>query len=133
MPKRTQKYNKLPWTGGINDSVDSGLLPDNDLVQADNVTIGVSGSRLKREGISFFDQLTVPSASSVTRAGTTITVVFSADVITATNKKFVVGEKIAVVCVDVAVARAGTQTRCIHARRRGRFQICRSDSSEIFW
>lgn len=100
MSKRSQTYIKSPWTGGINDSVDSGVIPDNDLVQADNVMFGISGSRLKREGIDYFDQLTIPSASSVTRSGTTITITFSEDVITATNKKFIVGEKLNIQTAD---------------------------------
>lgn len=91
---------KLPWTGGVNDSVDSGLLPDSDLVQADNVTIGVSGSRLKREGIDYFDQLTVPAITSATRSSSTVTVTFATDIDTASNDIFVVGEGINVVSSD---------------------------------
>jgi len=55
MAKRTQFYQKLPWTGGVNDSVDPGVLTDNDLVRADNVVFATSGSRLKREGLSYLD------------------------------------------------------------------------------
>jgi hypothetical protein len=106
MSKRSQKYIKMPWTGGVNDSVDSGLLPDNDLVQADNVTIGISGSRLKREGIDYFDQLTVPSISSATRSGSTVTVTFGANIDTATNDIFVVGEKINVQSTDAEYTNA---------------------------
>lgn len=100
MAKRSQKYIKLPWTGGVNDSVDSGVLPDSDLVQADNVTIGVSGSRLKREGISYFDQLTVPTISSATRSGSTVTVTFATAIDSASNDIFVVGEGINVTSSD---------------------------------
>lgn len=96
----------MPWTGGLNDSVDSGLIPDNDLVQADNVTFGVSGSRLKREGINYFDQLTIPAASTVTKSGTTITINFASDIVTATNKIFVVGEKLNIQCTDAEYTNA---------------------------
>lgn len=118
MAVRTRKYIKMPWTGGVNDSVDSGLLPDNDLVQADNVTIGISGSRLKREGIDYFDQLTVPSASSVTRSSTTVTITFSENVITATNKKFVVGEKLNIVCADSQFTNATATVASIPANNQ---------------
>lgn len=97
---------KLPWTGGVNDSVDSGLLPDSDLVQADNVTIGVSGSRLKREGIDYFDQLTVPSITSATRSSTTVTVTFASDIDTSSNDIFVVGEAINVQSSDAQFTNA---------------------------
>lgn len=56
MAKRTQFYQKIPWTGGVNDSVDPGVLNDNDLVKADNVIFATSGSRLKRQGLSYIDE-----------------------------------------------------------------------------
>ena len=115
MAQRTRKYLKSPWTGGINDSVDAGLLPDNDLVQADNVTLGISGSRLKREGISYFDQLTVPAATSVTRSSTTVTITFASNIETLSNKIFVVGEKINVVCADAQFSRSDAVVSAVPA------------------
>lgn len=106
MATRIQKYTKIPWTGGLNDSVDSGLIPDSDLVQADNVTFGISGSRLKREGINYFDALTIPAASTVTRSGTTVTINFASDIVSATNKIFVVGEKLNIQCADAEFTNA---------------------------
>lgn len=85
MSKRSQTYIKMPWTGGVNDALDSGLIPDNDLVTADNVTFGISNSRLKRQGINYFDQLTTPTVTSVTRVGTTVTITFATDIDSATN------------------------------------------------
>jgi hypothetical protein len=120
---RTRKYVKLNWTGGINDSVDSGLLPDNDLVQADNVTLGVSGSRLKRQGLSFFDQLTIPVATSVTRSSTTITVTFASNIETLSNKIFVVGEKINVVCANAQFSRSDAVISAVPAANQIQYTV----------
>ena len=83
MPRRTQLYLKANWNGGLNDSVDPGVLPDNDLVIADNVIFATSGSRLKREGIDYFDNIDLPAVTSVTRSGTTVTITFVAKLATA--------------------------------------------------
>lgn len=123
MAARTRKYLKSPWTGGINDSVDAGLLPDNDLVQADNVTLGISGSRLKREGISFFDQLTVPAATSVTRSSTTVTITFATNIEMLSNKVFVVGEKINVVCADAQFSRSDATISAIPASNQIQYTV----------
>lgn len=123
MASRTKKYLKLNWTGGINDSVDAGLLPDNDLVQADNVTLGISGSRLKREGISYFDQLTVPAATSVTRSSTTITITFASNIETLSNKIFVVGEKINVVCADAQFSRSDAVVSAVPAANQIQYVV----------
>lgn len=98
--RQTQIYIKPAWTGGINDSVDPGVLPDNDLVIADNVLYATSGSRLKREGINYFDNIELPSVSTVTRAGTTVTITFSGTISDGSNKKLVTGEKVTVVTSD---------------------------------
>jgi hypothetical protein len=123
MAQRTRKYIKMPWNGGINDSVDSGLLPDNDLVQADNVTLGVSGSRLKRQGLSFFDQLTIPAATSVTRSSTTITITFATNIETLSNKIFVVGEKISVVCADTEFSRSDATISAVPAANQIQYVV----------
>jgi len=49
----TQLFQQFPWQGGVNTSVDKGLIPVNQLVQADNVIFDTRGSRKKREGINF--------------------------------------------------------------------------------
>jgi len=54
MPKRTQIFNQLPWSGGLNTSVDPGAIPPGQLVQADNIVFDTSGTRKKREGIDSF-------------------------------------------------------------------------------
>lgn len=55
MARRTQIFQQIPWSGGVNDSVDPGLLPPNDLVLAKNVVFGTSGARLKRQAHTYFD------------------------------------------------------------------------------
>lgn len=96
--RRTQHYIKAPWTGGLNDSVDPGFLNDNDLVVCDNVTFSTSGTRIKREGLSYFDNIELPAVLTRASSGTTRTIVFAASVSTSapTNQKLVVGEKISV-------------------------------------
>jgi len=97
MPRATQIWTKLIWNGGINSAVDPGVLPDNDLVQADNVIFATSGARIKREGLDFFDALSaIPSIATRSSSGTTRTLVFSESVNSATNEKLVIGEAITI-------------------------------------
>lgn len=76
MARRTTIFSQIPWTGGVNTSVDSGVLPANDLVQADNVVFTNAGSRLKREGFDYFDSYVLPAVVSRSSSGTTRTLVF---------------------------------------------------------
>lgn len=80
MPRRTQIFSQVPWTGGVNTAVDSGLIPSNDLVQADNVVFAATGSRLKREGFDYLDSFTMPASVSRESTGTTRTIVFASTV-----------------------------------------------------
>lgn len=99
MPTRIVQFLKSPWTGGINTAVDPGALPDNDLQIADNVVFTTSGSRKKREGISYFDEVSAPpSVISRSSSGTTRTLVFDASliIVSPANQKLVVGERIEV-------------------------------------
>lgn len=101
MSRKTLTYIKTPWDGGINTAVDSGMLNDNDLVTADNVIFATSGSRLKREGLDYFDSA-VAVVTARSSSGTTRTLYFKDvdDVLIETtptnNKKLVVGERIIV-------------------------------------
>lgn len=95
MARVTQLFQQIPWTGGLNDSVDSGLIPANDLVQADNVQFATNGSRLKREGFTYIDK-ELPSVTHRSSSGTTRTLVFDESVDTASNKFFHVGEKLTI-------------------------------------
>ncbi len=98
MPRRTQVYQQIPWTGGVNTSVDPGVLPPNDLVQADNVQFAASGSRLKREGFDFFDT-DLPAVTHRSSSGTTRTLVFAStisDTSAPVDHLIVVGEKLTI-------------------------------------
>ena len=53
MAKRTQTFQQLPWTGGINTSTDEALIGSNDLVKADNIVYDERNSKKKRQGIDF--------------------------------------------------------------------------------
>jgi hypothetical protein len=95
--KRSTPYQKLPWSGGVNTSVDPGVLNDNELVLADNVVFNIAGSRLKRDGLTYFDS-DIPAPATRSSAGTTRTLKFTDNGITLssaqTDEKLVVGEKI---------------------------------------
>lgn len=98
MPRRTQIYQKIPWTGGVNSSVDPGVLPPNELVQADNVVFDISGTRLKRQGFDYFDY-DIPTVTHRSSSGTARTLIFSSSVNLTTpslNHLIVVGEKLRV-------------------------------------
>ena len=53
MAQRTQLFQMLPWTGGVNTSLDAALIPPNQLTVADNVVFDTRGSRRVRDGINF--------------------------------------------------------------------------------
>ncbi len=93
MASVTIPFMKVPWTGGINDSVDPGMLPDNDLVAADNVVFSTSGSRLKREALNYFDTA-IPAVITRSSSGTTRTLVFASTIFSGSDELLVVGEKI---------------------------------------
>lgn len=95
MPRVTQLFQVIPWSGGFNDSVDSGLIPPNDLVQADNVQFATNGSRLKREGMTYIDK-ELPTVTHRSSSGTTRTLVFDESVSTASNNFFHVGEELTI-------------------------------------
>lgn len=52
MARKTQIWSLLPWVGGLNTSLDPHLIPENQLVNAENVVTGVNVSKRKREGIN---------------------------------------------------------------------------------
>jgi hypothetical protein len=58
MPRRTQIFQLLPHTGGLNTSVEAGVLPQQDLTICDNVQLLASGVKTKREGFSYFNEET---------------------------------------------------------------------------
>lgn len=55
MAKRTIFFQKIPWLGGLNTTLDPALVPTDQLVIADNVLFALDGARRKRGGFQFFD------------------------------------------------------------------------------
>lgn len=97
MARRTQIFQQIPWNGGLNSSVDSGIIPSTDLTIADNVLFSSSGSRLKREGFSYYDKVSdIPAILTRASAGTTKTIVFAGSLTEALVDRLVVGEGIKV-------------------------------------
>jgi hypothetical protein len=74
MPSRALIFKQMPWTGGLNTSLDEATIPAHQLTVADNVVFATSGSRKKREGIKHnWDvaatevfTVTLPAAASIT-------------------------------------------------------------------
>lgn len=97
MARRTVIFNQYPWNGGLNSSLDSGFIPSNDLVQADNIVFTSSGARLKRDNLNYFDT-NIPSVISRSSSGTTRTLVFSSSISIASpeDRILIVGEHILV-------------------------------------
>lgn len=100
--KRTVPYRVLPWNGGLNDSVDPGILPPTDLVEADNIIFKTNGARAKRQGHSYIDS-DMPTVVGVSSSGTTRTIYFSTPIDTSspqTNQIVVPGETISISSTD---------------------------------
>lgn len=96
MPLRTQTFTQIPWNGGLNDSIDPGLLPANDLQACDNVVFTTSGARIKRSAFNYLDTA-IPAVTNRASSGTTRTLTFASTITGGgTDQLFVVGEKILV-------------------------------------
>jgi hypothetical protein len=105
MPKRTQLFQQIPWSGGVNTSVDAGVLPPSDFTICDNVTFTSAGIKKKREGFNYFDALSdVPNVISRSSSGTTRTLVFDAALTSASIDKLISGELINIVSTAGAEA-----------------------------
>jgi hypothetical protein len=52
MASRTQLFQLLPWSGGLNSALDESLIPTNQLTIADNITFDTRGSRKMRDGVN---------------------------------------------------------------------------------
>ena len=109
MPRRTQVFQQLPWTGGLNTTVDPGLLPPTDLVTAKNVVFALSGARIKRNAHNYFDvSPTTISATTHESATTNRKLMFvDADDVpvtinNATREYYTVGEYISVTSNEAA-------------------------------
>jgi hypothetical protein len=111
MARRTRVFKAIPWVGGINTSVDSGVLNSQELVTADNVVFSSTGARIKREALEYLDPA-VPVPDFRSSSGTTRTLKWTTNALVnigTANERLVVGEKITVagvadyVATDVAV------------------------------
>lgn len=94
--RRTEVYRIMPWVGGINTSVDPGVLNSQELVQADGVQFSSTGARVKREALEYLDNdLEAPDFRS--SSGTTRTLKWTSSILRSTvspEERLVVGEKI---------------------------------------
>ena len=98
MARRTQNFRIMPWLGGVNTSVDPGVLNAQELVQADNVVFSSTGARIKREAIDYIDPA-VPAPDFRSSSGTTRTLKWTTNPlvnVTVKNERLVVGENISV-------------------------------------
>lgn len=53
VPIRSSIFQIFPWPGGVNTSVDATRVPPEQVIQADNIVIGPSKSKGKRQGIDY--------------------------------------------------------------------------------
>jgi len=98
MARRTQVHTIMPWQGGVNTSVDSGVLNEQELVRADNVVFSATGSRQKREALEYLDN-DIPTPDFRSSSTTTRTLKWTTNRligITRPDQRLVVGEPIAV-------------------------------------
>lgn len=114
MPRRTEVFTLLPWTGGINAAVDPGVIPPSDLQQADHVVFSSSGARIKREGWDYFDTA-IPQVIARFSSGTTRSLLLSDTCNSGTDQILVNGEEITITgdanyAAEGAVVTLGTYT-----------------------
>ncbi len=96
--RRTQLYRVMPWVGGINTSVDPGVLNSQELVQADNVQFSSTGARIKREALEYLDHA-IEAPDFRSSSGTTRTLKWTTHPlvdIAVPDQRLVVGEHITV-------------------------------------
>lgn len=55
MAKRTSVYQLMPWLGGRNSTLDASIVPNNQLVIADNTLFSTDLARRKRPGFQYLD------------------------------------------------------------------------------
>lgn len=97
MPRRSQVFQKIPWSGGVNSSTDPGIIPDGDLTIADNIVFTTTGARVKREDFQYYDDASkIPVPTHRSSSGTTRTLVFSATLSDSDVDKLVTGESVVI-------------------------------------
>jgi len=67
MPKRTVIYQQMPWLGGRNTTLDPSIVPNNQLVIADNTLFSTDLARRKRAGFQYLDSSAI--SANVTIVG----------------------------------------------------------------
>lgn len=96
MARSTEVFRVMPWVGGINTSVDPGVLNFQELVEGDNVVFSSTGARIKREALEYLDNdIGTPDRRS--SSGTTRSLRWTATPLVTRNtpdERLVVGEKI---------------------------------------
>jgi hypothetical protein len=112
MARRTQLHKVVPWVGGVNTSVDPGVLNEQELVQADNVIFSSTGARIKRTAMEYLDNA-IPSPDYRSSSGTTRTLKWTTNRligINAPDQRLVARERITITgtatnynIVDVAI------------------------------
>lgn len=96
--RRTQLYRIMPWTGGLNTSMDPGVISPQELVIADNVQFSSTGARIKREAFEYLDnEIFAPDFRA--SSGTTRTLTWTSHPlvnILVPDQRLVVGEEITI-------------------------------------
>lgn len=59
MAKRTQVFQLMPWLGGRNTTLDPAIVPNNQLVAADNTLFSIDLARRKRAGWQYLDSSSI--------------------------------------------------------------------------
>lgn len=65
MPLRTQLFQQLPWSGGVNTNDDPALIEPGQLVRGDNIVMGTRLSKKPRDGFAYNWDSILESDSSI--------------------------------------------------------------------
>ncbi len=65
MAKRTQIYQQMPWLGGRNSNLDPSIVPNNQLVTADNTLFTTDLARRKRAGFQYLDSSAITGTPAI--------------------------------------------------------------------
>lgn len=99
--RKTKRYTQLPWTGGINNTVDAGILDPQYAVRADGILPDTGGSKSRRGPFVYFDS-NIPAPDKVSKSSGTVTLKWLTNIlvnnsaVSTTNDRLVSGEKITV-------------------------------------
>lgn len=65
MAKRTQVFQLMPWLGGRNTTLDPSIVPNNQLVTADNTLFSTDLARRKRGGFQYLDSSSIGASVKI--------------------------------------------------------------------